>query len=301
MVVTYNHEDEIQECLTAILASGGNWPAEIIVVDNASVDMTCKQVRRIQEIAASRFRIRLIERPTNTCFTRGVNSGLEVSDGAFLMLLNPDTRVAPDALSQLMSYLEQHPECGLVAPQLYFPNGKIQASCRHFPRRRDVWWHALGLSYLFPRHPEFNHWKMGGFAHDIDAEVDQPQGAALLTHRTAFEKVGLPDPRFPMFFSDVDWCYRFRQQGWQIHFFPAARILHFKGTSIYRNRQRMIRTSHISFSRYFFKHFSGWKNWLPNSLTAVLLFILALVRILLNFLMVNLSRLIPNKIKGNSA
>lgn len=301
MIVSYNHEDEIQECLNAILASDGNWSAEIIVVDNASSDKTNVQVRQIQRTATARFRIRLIELPTNTGFTRGVNTGLELAEGAFLMLLNPDTRVAPDALTLLMNYLEQHPECGLVAPQLHFPNGEIQASCRHFPRRRDVWWHALGLSYLFPGHPEFNHWKMGDFAHNIDADVDQPQGAALLTHRAAFETVGLLDPHFPMFFSDVDWCYRFRQHGWHIHFFPAARILHLKGTSIYRNRQRMIRTSHLSFSRYFFKHFSGWKNWLPNSLTALLLFLLALVRILLNFLLVNLSRLIPDKVKENSA
>lgn len=281
ITVTYNHSREIKACVEAILNSEGDWKGEIIVVDNASQDETTTIVNELIKTNKNKqINIKLAAQNQNSGFTCGTNLGLRQASGDFLLLLNPDTMVFPDTLSQLMDYLKKNSNVGIVAPQLLFPDGKIQPSCRHFPARRDVFWHLLGLNSLFPQSAIFNRWKMGNFAHNQEMEVDQPQGAALMTHRKAFESVGLLDENFPMFFSDVDWCQRFKMNGWKIIFYPDAKIIHHQGTSIHRNRARMIWSSHRSFIRYFQKYHPGIWNQPINWLVGLLLILMAVFRLI---------------------
>ncbi len=280
IIVTYNHSTEIKVCLEAILKSEGDWHGEIILVDNASQDETTKIIDElIKTNKNEQITVKLDALDQNTGFTRGSNLGLQQAAGDFLLLLNPDTIVLPDTLSKLIDYLKKNPAVGIVAPQLLFPDGRIQPSCRHFPERKDVLWHLLGLNAIFPRSSIFNRWKMGYFTHDRELEVDQPQGAALLTHRKAFESIGFLDENFPMFFSDVDWCQRFKESGWKIIFYPNAKIIHHQGTSIHRNRARMIWSSHLSFIHYFQKYRPGFWNQPINWLVGFLLILMAIIRI----------------------
>lgn len=281
IIVTFNHEAEIIPCLEAIWASTGDWLTEIIVVDNASHDHTLEYATRFkQNNPHPRFVLKFIRSATNTGFTRGTNEGLQNARGEFLLLLNPDTRVMPDALEKLVNFLKNRSDVGIVAPQLLFPDGKIQPSCRRFPRRQDILWEISGLSRLFPASDRFNRWKMGNFSHKEIASVEQPQGAALMTHQTAVEKIGRLDDAFPMFFSDVDWCKRFFAAGFKVIFYPFAQIIHQKGSSIYRNRSRMLWSSHKSFIRYFRKYYTGVLNQILNFTIAFILLPLAGLRIL---------------------
>jgi GT2 family glycosyltransferase len=183
--------------------------------------------------------------------------------------------------------MECHKSCGIVSPQFLDLDGSIQPSCRRFPRHRDLLFLALGFDKLFSKSKIFNYWKMGDFDFRSQQKVDQPQGAFLLTHRTALEQVGLLDEQFPMFFSDVDWCRRFIAKGWEIFFSPETQIIHDKGTSIYRNRLRMIWSSHRSFYDYFVKYYPG-KGWkIVNGLTAGLLLFMALLRSIFLVLTIN--------------
>ncbi|MBN2090348.1 glycosyltransferase family 2 protein [candidate division KSB1 bacterium] len=282
IIVTYNHSSEINACVEAILNSEGIWNGEIIIVDNASMDETTKIINDlIKTNKSERIQIKLDAQNQNTGFTHGTNLGLQQASGEFILLLNPDTIVFPDTLGKLIDYLKKCPAVGIVAPQLLYPDGRIQPSCRHFPKRRDVLWHLLGLNSLFPQNAIFNRWKMGNFAHNQEMEVDQPQGAALMTHRKAFESIGLLDENFPMFFSDVDWCQRFKMNGWKIIFYPDAKLIHHQGTSIHRNRARMIWSSHRSFIRYFQKYRPGIWNQPINWLVGFLLIFMAIIRIVI--------------------
>lgn len=280
IIVTYNHEAEITPCLASIWSSQGVDWVEVIVVDNASQDHTIQEIETFAEShAGDRFSLELIESAENSGFTRGTNLGLQASRGNFLFLLNPDTQIQCDTLAKMMTFLQLHPEAGLIAPQLRFPDGRIQPSCRRFPRRRDIIWQILGLSHLFPGSDLFNRWKMGTFTHTELAAVEQPQGAALMTSRSAFEQVGYLDTTFPMFFSDVDWCQRYFNHGFQIIFYPEAQVVHQKGSSIYRNREKMIWSSHQSFIHYFQKYDRGLVNSFLNLFIAAALLIAAGIRI----------------------
>lgn len=259
VVVTYNSADDIKACLSSLHESGSALRIQTIVVDNGSVDGTAATLSGWKSAPGPTPGLRFdsVLNSRNLGYTRAMNQGLGLAVGQKVLFLNPDTRVEQGALETLAGYLGGHPEVGVVAPQLRNPDGTVQPSCRRFPRRRDLFLELLGLPRLLPGVLRLNRWKMGEFDHRELREVDQPQGACWMTRAEVLATVGLLDDRFPMFFSDVDWCMRVRQAGWKIVFLPEARVVHRKGASVYPNRAAMIWSSHRSFHEYWRKYSGG--------------------------------------------
>lgn len=269
VIVTYNSADHILECLKSIDSQADRFEVEILVVDNNSSDAT----RGILESFSPDFcSFTRIYNDENRLFAPATNQGLREANGEYLLILNPDTRLEPEALLLLIEYIRGDRKAGAVAPQLLNPDGTIQPSCRRFPRHRDVVFHSFGLHKLFPKSPLFNGWKMGDFSHQETREVDQPQGAALLTSRTVLKRVGEFDESFPMFFNDVDWCRRVRNAGYAIVYYPQAKVTHHRGASVNQVKWKMIVRSHVSFFRYFEKYYDSALLQLYNFVVALLLY-----------------------------
>ncbi|MBC7187284.1 MAG: glycosyltransferase, partial [Calditrichaeota bacterium] len=133
VVVTYNSERYISACLSSLLTAVEGLSAEVWVIDNASEDGTWALVE--QFAARAPVPIHLLRNSRNLGFTRATNQGLASATGRFLLLLNPDVEVPRGTLRHLIAFLEHEPDVGLVAPQLRFPDGSVQPSCRRFPRR----------------------------------------------------------------------------------------------------------------------------------------------------------------------
>jgi len=160
---------------------------------------------------------------------------------------------------------------GLVAPQLQFPDHRIQYSCRRFPTFWNVLTEMTGLSRIFHRSRFLNGWKMGDFDHALERDVDQPAGAALMVKKDLLKRLGGLDERFPMFFSDVDLCKRIKAIGKRIVFCSDAVITHKGGSTVLGRRPALIASSHLSLIRYFLKHHRGIMDVIPNLLITFLL------------------------------
>jgi len=278
IIVTFNHEQEITKCFTTLRSAIISFQTEIFIIDNHSTDQTVSVSKKLLSNFKKKHHWSIICNEANIGFTRAVNQGLAQSRGEFVLILNPDTELPANIFRPLIGIFHKNKEVGIVSPQFRNSDGTIQPSCRRFPRHRDVIYNATGLNCLFKKNSELNYWKMCDFDHQTQREVEQPQGAFLLARRKAIEQVGLLDEQFPMFFSDVDWCQRFNKKGWKILFVPGVQIIHYKGTSIYKNRLKMIWSSHRSFYKYFQKYYNGtgWK--ILNTITGEILIALALVR-----------------------
>ena len=232
-----------------------DYKAETVIVDNSSFDETVTYLERLtQELRLTGRDVSIVKNDTNIGFTKAVNQGLIRGDAVYVLLLNPDVVVPDETLEKLIDHLDQFPEVGVVAPQLRYADGRVQPSCRRFPKLWDIFCEFSGLSRAFRKSALFNRWKMGDFDHLTFSEVDQPQGAFLLIRREAFAEVGMLDERFEMFFSDVDWCRRVWEKGWKIHFCPSVVAIHHKGASVYENRAKMLILSHRDFVRYVEKY-----------------------------------------------
>lgn len=278
LIVTYNSADTIEVCVKSILADSTDIQIEIIVVDNHSSDGT---QTLLQNLAGDHPQLQLVLNSDNKGFAVGNNQALRQSTGTLVFILNPDTVIHKKALKGLMDALTADPQIALVAPRMQYPDGRIQKTCRRFPTHGDVIYHTLGLAQLFPTNQRLNAWKMGDFDHRSARQVDQPAGAALMLRGNVIRELEGFDLNFPMFFNDVDLCKRIRDAGYEIWFRPEFVLDHVGGASVKQARFKMTISSHVSFFRYFEKHFTRIHQQPLNFLVGVLLYLSLIPRLLL--------------------
>jgi GT2 family glycosyltransferase len=274
IIVAWNSQDHIRVCLDSIIRPESPVGCEILVIDNASSDNTLQIVKR------SHAQVGLIINQQNLGYAKANNQGIKKSTGRYVLLLNPDTEIHKGALNSMLDFMQAHPDVGALGPQLVNPDGSIQSSCREFPGFSTLLWEFSGLSRLFPKSKIFGSWRMGYFGFDRTREVDQPMGSCLMLRRETLDQVGLFDETFPMFFNDVDLCYRIKATGWRIFFYSDAQVMHHKGASTGKAKRKMIWLSHLAFYRFFRKHKTGPANRLLLLLLLIPLVLSALVRMM---------------------
>jgi N-acetylglucosaminyl-diphospho-decaprenol L-rhamnosyltransferase len=228
IVVTYNALPWVAQALESVPGT------ERIVVDHGSTDGTLELVRE-------RFPEATVIEQENKGFGAGNNAGMRVASGEWFLLLNSDAWLEPGALDALVAFAEAHPEAAVVGPRLRNPDGTLQRSVRGFP---SVW--RIATEYLFlrklaPRSRALNAFYAGGFDHDEPRQADFLMAAVLLVRRAAVEAVGGFDERYFMFSEETDWCYRFREAGWKVWFFPGAEAVHVGGATTTQNWGPMFR------------------------------------------------------------
>ena len=143
VIVNYNTRDLLRNCLLSLRASQG-LGLEIIVVDNASSDGSAEMVR------ADFPEVRLLAQSLNSWFCAGNNIGIRAAKADALLLLNPDTNVAPDALAQMLGFLRDNPDYAGVTSQLRYPDDAIQRTCSRRTGYRDLLLDHSALGYLLP-------------------------------------------------------------------------------------------------------------------------------------------------------
>lgn len=228
IVVNWNIKELLRACLHSLeLAAQAAAPlmSEVIVVDSASTDGSAEMVRR--EFP----QVHLIASDTNLGYAGGNNAGLAAAQGRYLLLLNPDTVVQPEALALMIDYLEAHPQVGALGPRLLWPDGAIQSSRRRFPSLGSLFWESTLLGQWFPHNRYAQRYHLADCSPEQPQRVDWVVGAALLLRREAWQQVGPLDETFFMYFEETDWCRRAVQAGWEIHYLPSAQIIHYEGKS----------------------------------------------------------------------
>jgi GT2 family glycosyltransferase len=219
VVVTYNALPWIERSLRSVEGA-----SELIVVDHGSTDGTLELVRE-------RFpRARVIEQE-NRGFGGGNNVGMRAASGDYVLLLNPDAWFLGDGFDRLVAFAETRPEAGIVGPKLLHPDGSLQRSVRGFPTPWRIATEFFFLRKLAPRSRLLNAFHGGPADHESVYDADWIGGACLLVRREALDAVGGFDEDFFLFSEEVDWCYRFRRQGWRVLFYPGAEVVHVIGAS----------------------------------------------------------------------
>jgi N-acetylglucosaminyl-diphospho-decaprenol L-rhamnosyltransferase len=239
IIVSWNTRDLTRQCLQSLRP----WPdlMEVIVVDNASTDGSV-------DLVATEFpEVKLIRNRDNVGFARGNNQGIAVSSGRYVLLLNSDTIVKPQALTDLVLYMDHHAGVGAVCPRLLTAHGEPQA----FAFGSDP-----SIGYLLKRglHRLLQHRAIHDWRTDQIQPVDWVSGACLLVRHAVIDQVGGLDENIFMYFEDADWCKRIRQAGWQVMFNPRIEIVHLGGQSLKQNPAAR-RGYYRSLDYYYGKHF----------------------------------------------
>lgn len=244
IVVTFNASDHVERCLEAV--AGG--PQEVIVVDNASTDMTPDLVRE-------RFpSVRLLQLDENVGFGAANNAGMEAASGRWYLLVNSDAWPVGDGIERLAAFAEANPKVGVAGPRLVGPDGRVQKSVRAFPTLWRLATEYFFLRKLAPRSRLLNDFYGAGFDYRSRRSADFLMGAVLLLRREAVEQVGGFDPAFFMFSEEVDLCYRMRAAGWSVEFTPDAEFVHLGGASTRPAWDRMFQEQLRGHLRFLAKH-----------------------------------------------
>lgn len=227
VIVNYNTRQLLDDCLASLAAATiAPYVVETIVVDNASHDGSQAMVR------AQYPDVVLIENEENVGFSTANNIGVKQSSGAFVLFLNSDTRVDERALIEPLDYLQNDPQAGAITVYLEYPNGdRDPDNHRGFPTPWNAICHFSGLSKLRPQSPRFT----GYFESTLDMNethaVDVIAGSFMMMPRPLFDELDGWDEQYFFYGEDIDFCYRIRQAGYAIIYYPHVRVIHYKGAS----------------------------------------------------------------------
>lgn len=227
IIVNYNTKRLLDDCLCS-LARGNSPPGgmEIIVVDNASTDGS-------QAMVTERHpSVRLISNETNRGYSAANNAGMGVARGEYLLFLNSDTKISPEALVRPIDFLRSNPETGAITVHLVYPDGRRDPdNHRGFPTPWNALCHFSGLSRMFPRNPKLNGYYQSYEDFDRIHPVDVIAGSFMMMPASLCRELEGWDETYFFYGEDIDLCYRIGQAGYQIIYFPEVEVLHYKGAS----------------------------------------------------------------------
>lgn len=263
IVVNYNGEGLLRDCLQSLRAAAPAHRLQVIVVDNASADGSVAMARREFPEAL------VLANSENLGFTKANNQGIERATGRHVMLLNNDTVVRPGAFDVAIRLMDRHPRIGAAGLRLLNADGSLQYSCRRFPSFAQALFNRYSLlTRLFPNNRFSRAYLMKDVGHRRMQDVDWVSGACLMIRREVLDQIGGLDERFFMYSEDVDFCYRVWQAGYRVTYLPQARVVHLIGQSSRRKKLMTIRERHLSMYRFYKKHYSR-NLMLLDVLTAV--------------------------------
>ncbi len=200
IIVNYRTPELLRLCLKAITEHLGDVDHEVKVIDNSV---------------------------HNIGYARGVNAGLRETIGDYRLILNPDAVITAGAVQKMLAYMDQHPDIGILGPQLRYFNDEHQRSYFRFYRPSTILARRTPLRYLrYFKNIEREFQMLDTDPTKIQAP-DWILGAAMLARASAVAEVGLMDERFFLYFEDVDWCRRFWHNGYKVVYYPHAIFYHY--------------------------------------------------------------------------
>lgn len=225
IVVSFNTRDILRACLQRLFSVAEGLHLQVIVVDNASRDASADMVA--QEFPG----VHLIRSGINLGFAAANNLGFVAAQGDYVLLLNPDALLEPEALQLALSRMEADPGIGMGGGLLLGKDGQREPSARLFPSLLNELLVLSGLAARYPKSRFFGRFDRTWDDSDQAAAVDWVPGAFALMRREALDRVGAFDERFFLYYEEVDLCRRFHAQGWKIIYWPDVVIRHWGGES----------------------------------------------------------------------
>lgn len=251
IIVNYNVEYFLEQCLNSVKVALQNVSGEVFIVDNNSIDNSVEMVRE-------KFpEYHLIANKDNRGFSKANNQAIEISQGEYVLLLNPDTVVEEDTFKKVIDFMDAHPDAGGLGVRMLDGKGKfLPESKRGLPTPMVAFYKIFGLATLFPRSKKFGQYHQGHLSEFETNEIEILSGAFMLMRNDALKKVGMLDESFFMYGEDIDLSYRIIKGGYKNYYFPETRIIHYKGESTKKSSVNYVFVFYRAMVIFAEKHFS---------------------------------------------
>ena len=282
IIVSFNTLEMLSECLTSILESTDpTFEYEVFVVDNNSVDGSAEMVCELFPW------VHLIANSENRGFAAANNQAIAKSQGRYVMLLNSDTVMLTDTLTGIVAFMDAHLRVGAVGCKLLNTDESLQPSVTTFPNPlKDAL--GIGLKGTVLKNNPATRARLAHVAklfgvqisrfddHATTKEIDFPRGACLTVRREVVEQVGLLDEGYFFTGEEMDWCYRMKQQGWRVYYYPEATVIHHDHGASKQMMGKVFVQTRKSALRFYEKHYGRGKTELMKFLVSVVLLLKSL-------------------------
>ena len=247
VIVNWNSGKQLVDCVTSINKFDHGLVSQIVIVDNGSVDSSEKAVEGLPNVE-------LVRAGKNLGFGRACNLGAARAKGEYILFLNPDAALFDDTLPKVLAFMEapQNVRVGICGVQLIEEDGRIARSCARFPTASRLVSRAVGFDKVFPKSaPTMTEWD-----HRTAKQVDQVIGAFFFIRKCVFDEQDGFDPRFFVYFEEVDFAYRAANAGWTSFYLANVQAFHVGGGTSEQVKAHRLFYSQRSRIQYSFKHFS---------------------------------------------
>ena len=251
IIVNYNVKFFLEQCLISVAKAIEKVDAEIIVVDNNSIDGSIKMLNE-------KFpQVHIIENSENFGFSKANNQAIKECKGEYVLLLNPDTLLEDDTIKKALAFADEKKDAGGFGVKMIDGKGRfLPESKRGFPTPDVAFYKVFGLSKLFPNSKTFGKYHLTYLDENEIHEVDVLSGAFMLLRKSVIDKIGLLDETFFMYGEDIDLSYRIRKAGYKNFYFPKTRIIHYKGESTKKSSVNYVFVFYKAMIIFAHKHFS---------------------------------------------
>jgi N-acetylglucosaminyl-diphospho-decaprenol L-rhamnosyltransferase len=252
IIVSTNEARWLSASLSSLFEHLGDITADVVVVDNDSIDGT-------RELVETEFPHARVVSSQNLGFGHANNQGFATTSSRYVLFLNPDTEILDGTFEEVIADLDDRIDVGLVGVRQVAADGKLFPTIRRFPTLPRYFFEALS-SERFPFRASWlgeRELDMSVYEHDV--ACDWTSGSFMLARREALESAGGFDERFFIFSEEVDLCLRIRQAGWDIRHVPTMTILHhFNKVGV---SSRILSQDAFARKQYMVKHFRQPKRF----------------------------------------
>lgn len=231
LVLSYNVQNDLIDCLASVkrlIVKDSR--LKIVVVDNNSADKTVDTVKK--EFPE----VKLIINDKNLGYTGGNNVGIEyclVQGADYVLILNPDITVDKNLVTELLAVTSQKPTIGIVGPKIYFSSGSEYHHDRYQPSDlgKVIWWAGglLDWDNVTTIHRGVDEVDTGKY--DQTEKTETVAGTAMFVKKEVFERTGLFDDKFFLYYEESDFCQRAARYGFELWYAPKAVAWHGNATA----------------------------------------------------------------------
>lgn len=265
IIVNYNTKDLILNCIKSIYAHHDRKQFEIIVVDNHSTDDS------VSALSIHYPDIKIIINKENKGFGSANNQGVNEAIYEYVLLLNSDTIIEFDILTELEQFMGKHKNCAGVSPEILYPDKIKQNTYGNYPTISFCLLNALQLlPFCTQRYKQKYAIGLPSYFKE-PAIVPHIIGVSMFLRKDAFKQVGGFDENFFLYFEETDLCYRIQELGYKFYVNPHVYVLHLLSKS---SPNSIFKTKHLLKSRiYYFKKRKTKGIWIIKCISSIKLLI----------------------------
>ncbi len=244
VIVSYNVQYFLEQCILSVKAASTNLNVEIIVVDNNSTDGSCDLLfKKYPEVV-------LIQNKKNVGFSKANNQGVAIAKGNYVLILNPDTVLAEDTLDKIFTFVKTKNNLGALGVKLIDGSGNfLPESKRGIPTPKVAFNKLFAISSKHTGKYYATH-----LAENESGVVAVLVGSFMFMKRSIYNEVNGFDTAYFMYGEDIDLSYKILNKGYQNYYFSETTIIHYKGESTKKDT-KYLRYFHNAMKIFYDKHF----------------------------------------------